>query len=397
MAAERISERVLNRALLERQFLLARTGRGPLEVIRRLVAVQAQEPNWAFVGLWTRIDGFRQAALTALLEDGQVVRSGLLRSTQHLAASADFRRLRPLLQPVLDRTASTPHFARNRAGLGTEELLASGREVLAGGTVTRKELARRLAERHPGRDGKLLAGEVELRVPLVHGPATGGWGAWGNRSAVSVTPAEPQGRPMTVEELIRRYLAGFGPAGVRDVQAWCGLTRLSEVVDRMRGELRGYLDAEGKELFDLADAELPDADCPAPVRLLPAFDNALLGHADRTRIISDQDRSAVMPGQARVRPTFLVDGRVHGTWALRDGTVEVNPFRPLGADDQASLEAEADRLLSFTGDSGGTGPVPPHVPGQPIGDRGQVVGSSGSPAGTSPATTADASVSPPGW
>ncbi|HTF06797.1 MAG TPA: winged helix DNA-binding domain-containing protein [Asanoa sp.] len=351
MRAREISGQVLNRALLDRQFLLARTGRSPLEVITRLVAVQAQEPNWAYVGLWTRIDGFGHAGLTALLEDGEVVRSGLLRSTQHLAASEDFRRLRPLLQPVLDRTASTPHFARNRAGLETDELVASGRELLAGGMLSRKELARLLAERHPGRDGRLLAGEVELRIPLVHGPATGAWGSWGNRSAVSVTPAEAWlGQTMNAEELIRRYLAAFGPAGVRDVQAWCGLTWLSEVVERMRGELRCYVDADGRELFDLADAELPDADSPAPVRLLPAFDNALLGHADRTRIISDYDRTEVMPGRARVRPTFLVDGRVHGTWEVSAGTLQVTPFRPLGVNDQASLEAEADRLLPFVRD-----------------------------------------------
>jgi hypothetical protein len=346
----KISDRVLNRALLDRQFLLDRTGRSPIEVIRRLVAVQAQESNWAYVGLWTRIDGFGQAGLTALLEDGQVVRSGLLRSTQHLATSDDFRRLRPVLQPVLDRTASATHFARNRAGLETEDLVASGRELLAGGTLSRKELARLLAERHPGRDGRILAGEVELRIPLVHGPATGAWGKWGNRSAVSVTPAEAWSGPtMTVEELIRRYLAAFGPAGVRDVQAWCGLTRLSEVVERMRGELRCYVDADGRELFDLADAELPDADSPAPVRLLPAFDNALLGHADRTRIISDQDRAEVMPGQARVLPTFLVDGRVHGTWSLDGATLRLAPLRPLGETDQAALEQEANRVLAFVG------------------------------------------------
>jgi hypothetical protein len=154
---------------------------------------------------------------------------------------------------------------------------------------------------------------------------------------------------MTVEELIRRYLAAFGPASVRDVQAWCGLTRLSEVVERMRGELRCYVDADGKELFDLADAALPDGDSPAPVRLLPAFDNALLGHADRTRIISDQDRAEVMPGQARVRPTFLVDGRVHGTWSLDAETLRLVSFRPLGETDHAALEQEAKRLVAFVG------------------------------------------------
>lgn len=356
-----LSLRALNRALMDRQFLLARTDRTVLEVIGRLVALQAQEPNWAYVGLWSRIHGFTQPQLTALLADRQVVRSGLLRSTQHLAAADDFRLLRPLLQPVLDRTAASPHFTRNSSGLDAASLVAEALGLLAGGTLSRKELARRLAERHPGRDGRILAGQVELSTPLVHGAATGAWGSWGNRSAVSVTPAEVWlGRPMATaataasareaaKGLIRRYLAGFGPAGVKDVQAWCGLTRLGEVVAEMGGELRRYRDPDGRELFDLADAELPDPGIPAPVRLLPAFDNVLLGHADRTRVISDEDRAHVMPGQARVRPSFLVDGRVHGTWSLDAGTLRIAPFRPLSATDRAALEEEAERLLPFVG------------------------------------------------
>ncbi|MFE0651096.1 winged helix DNA-binding domain-containing protein [Streptomyces sp. NPDC059534] len=351
--------RALNRALMDRQFLLARTDRTPLEVIGRLVALQAQEPNWAYVGLWSRIHGFIQSDLTTLLEDRQVVRSGLLRSTQHLATADDYRRLRPLLQPVLDRTAGSPHFTRNSTGLDTASLVAEGLGLLAGGPLPRKELAQRLAELHPGRDGRILAGEVELRTPLVHGVATGAWGSWGNRSAVSVTPAEAWlGQPMatatakeSVKELIRRYLAAFGPAGVMDVQAWCGLTRLGEVVAEMHAELRRYSGPEGRELIDLADAELPDPESPAPVRLLPAFDNALLGHADRTRVISDADRRLVMPGQAQVRPTFLVDGRVHGTWSLHAGTLRLTPFRTLRPTDQAALEQEANRLLPFVGGS----------------------------------------------
>jgi hypothetical protein len=386
-----LSLRVLNRALLQRQFLLRRTDHTPLEVITRLVALQAQEPNRAYVGLWSRIHGFTQSDLVALLEDRRVVRSGLLRSTQHFAAADDFRWLRPLLQTVLDRTAGSSYFTRNSAGLDVASLVAEGLGLLAGGTLPRKELARRLAERYPGRDGRILAGQVELRTPLVHGAATGAWGSWGNRSAVSVTPAEvwlgqPMAPPATTttgrvpvraamaataatepavtaanesanvteaeagaKELSRRYLAAFGPASVSDVQAWCGLTRLGEVVAEMRAELRCYRGPDGRDLIDLGGAELPDPETPAPVRLLPAFDNVLLGHADRRRIISDEDRRLVMPGQARVLPTFLVDGWVHGTWSLDAGTLRLSPFRSLRAADRVALEEEADRLLPFLG------------------------------------------------
>ncbi|MFB7390943.1 winged helix DNA-binding domain-containing protein [Streptomyces sp. NPDC056191] len=362
-----LSLRALNRALLDRQFLLARTDRTPLDVIGRLVALQAQEPNWPYVGLWSRINGFTRAELTALVEGREVVRSALLRSTQHLTTADDFLRMRPLLQPVLDRTAGSSYFTRNRAarnsatahgtGLDAASLVAEGLALLGGRTLPRRELARRLAERHPGHDGRILAGEVELRTPLVHDPATASWGSWGNRSAISVTPAEAwlrrpaaaTGDGEAAKELIRRYLAAFGPAGVKDVQAWSGLTRLGEVVATMGAELRRCSGPGGAELFDLADAELPHPETPAPARLLPAFDNVLLGHADRTRIIDDEDRPRVMPGSARVLPTFLVDGRVRGTWSLAAGTLRLTPFRPLRAADRAALEEEAHRMLPLVG------------------------------------------------
>ncbi|MBM0229194.1 AlkZ family DNA glycosylase, partial [Micromonospora sp. ATA51] len=298
-----LSRRALNRALLQRQFLLERTDQVPLDVIRRLVALQAQEPNWPYVGLWSRIRGFTHADLTTLLADGQVVRSSLLRSTQHIAAADDFRRLRPLLQPVLDRTANSPYFRRNSNRLPTETLMADGRALLDAGPLARKELAQRLAARHPGRDGRILAGEFELRTPLIHDPTTASWGSWGNRSSITVTAlAADTIEPTAIHELIRRYLAAFGPATVADVQAWSGLTRLNQVVADMGIELRHYTGPDGQTLLDLPDAHLPDPHIPAPVRLLPAYDNALLGHADRTRIISDEDRKQVMPGRPWYAP-----------------------------------------------------------------------------------------------
>jgi len=135
-----------------------------------------------------------------------------------------------------------------------------------------------------------------------------------------------------------------------DMQAWSGLTRLREVIYTMRGELRCHRDAEGRELFDLESAsEPPDPDAPVPVRFLPAFDNLLLGHADRTRVIGDADRRRVMPGAAMVLPTFLVDGFVRGSWSLKEGTLRLVPFRPLRAAEMSAVTEEAERLLPFVG------------------------------------------------
>ncbi|GGS84749.1 winged helix DNA-binding domain-containing protein [Nonomuraea spiralis] len=343
-----LSRRTLNRALLQRQFLLERADLPALEVIGHLVAMQAQEPNWPYVGLWTRIRHFTHADLTTLLAEGRVVRSGLLRSTMHLTVAGDFRRLRPVLQPVLDRTAGSAHFRRNNAGLDPAALVAEGRALLRTGPLPRRDLARHLASLHPGRDSRILAGEIELRTPLVHDPATASWGGWGTRSSVAVsdTPVDPF-HPAALRDLIRRYLAAFGPATVADVQAWCGLTRLDEVVSEMGAGLRHHTGPDGRRLLDLPDAPLPDPDTPAPVRLLPAYDNALLGHADRSRIVADADREHVAPGQARVLPTVLVDGYVRGTWSFTAGEVRVTPFRTLSAAERQAVDDEISRLLPF--------------------------------------------------
>ncbi|MEU6661994.1 winged helix DNA-binding domain-containing protein [Streptomyces sp. NPDC046821] len=346
-----LSNRTLNRTLLQRQFLDVRTSRPALEVVEHLVALQGQEPNWPYLGLWTRLADFKHNELTALLDDRRVVRSAVLRSTQHLTSGDDYRWLRPVLQPVLDRTSRARYFTEQTAGLDLDELVTAGRELMAGQTVPRRELASSLAERFPGRDGRVLAGAFELRVPMVHAPATGAWGGWGTRNGISVTAAEQWiGRPMEApqaERLVRRYLAAFGPAGVKDIQAWSGLTRMRALLDELRPQLRAFRDEQGTELFDLPDMPLADPDGPLPVRFLPAFDNLLLGHADRTRVISEEGRKQVMPGQAMVRPTFLVDGFVHGTWSLKGSTLLITPFRPLSKGDSSAVLEEAEPLLAF--------------------------------------------------
>ncbi|HEX6357175.1 winged helix DNA-binding domain-containing protein [Actinophytocola sp.] len=345
-----LSRRTLNRTLLTRQFLTERTSLPASVVVERLVAMQSQEPNWPYVGLWTRVAGFRHDDLTALLHDRSVVRSTVLRRTQHLVSGNDFGWLRPTIQPIVDSALRSKFFLTEIDGMDLDELAMTGRELLAGRTLTRREFGRLLAERFPGRHAGRLASTVELKVALVHAPADGAWGRWGTPSSVSVTLAEEwTGRPMAtarqLDTMIHRYLAAFGPASVPDMQAWSGLTRLREVVDGMA--LRAYRDEHGKELFDLPDTPLAEDDTPTPVRFLPGYDNLLLGHADRTRVVSDEDRKQVTPGGAVVRPTFLVDGFVRGLWSVADSTLTVIPFRPLSKMDTAAVRTEAERLLPF--------------------------------------------------
>jgi hypothetical protein len=353
------SPRTLNRTLLERQHLTERTRAPVLEVVERLVVLQGQEPNWPYVGLWSRVAGFRPEMLGALLDDRSVVRATLNRTTRHLASGADYLWLRPLLQPVFDRTLKSAYYAGQYRDVGLEEAVAAGREILAGGMMTRREFGRRMRERFPGRDGLVLAAAAELRLALVHGPEVGAWGAWGNR-AISVVPAEQwlgrdlEARP--VETLILRYLAAFGPATAADAQNWSGLTRLREVMEGLRPRLRVYRDEAGRELFDLPEAELAAEDREVPVRFLAGFDNAILGHADRSRIISDDDRRRVVTSSL-VRPSFLVDGFVRGTWSVRDAVLTLRPFRPLTAGERGAVVAEAEAVLGFLDPGGPVGDV----------------------------------------
>lgn len=347
-----LSLRSLNRTLIDRQFLAEPAMSTPLEVVRHLVAMQGQFPNSPYLGLWARLASFRHEELAALLQEGKVVRSVTLRRTVHVSDADDYSWIRPTVQPVVRRGLQSAYYADEIEGLDLDELVRVGRELLTGQALARKALGKLLGERYPGRNGARLADSVEILAALTHAPRNGAWGGWRHPSNVAVALAEEQiGRPMSdsprVEALIRRYLAAFGPASVMDVQAWSGLTRLREPIDAMRGDLRVYASEDGRELFDLPDATLGDPDRPVPVRFLPAFDNALLGHRDRTRVIGEADRKRYANGASGGIPMFLLDGFVAGTWELKGSTVTVTPLRPLRDSDAAAVLEEGRRLLAF--------------------------------------------------
>jgi hypothetical protein len=266
-------------------------------------------------------------------------------------ASGDISWLRPTIQPVLDRGVQSRYLTSETSGLDVNELISVGVNLLGRDTLSRRELARGLADKWPGRNGRILAAALELHVPLVHSPGTSAWGRWGSPTKVEVARAETVIGPLAdsaqPELLIRRYLGAFGPASVMDFQSWSGLTKMEKVFEVMRPVLRVYRTDEGVELFDLPEATLADGDLPAPVRFLPGYDNVLLGHANRTRIVSDDDRKQVMPGRALVRPTFLFDGFIAGIWSLQRSTLFVMPFRPLSDEARAEVATEAERLFEF--------------------------------------------------
>jgi hypothetical protein len=226
-------------------------------------------------------------------------------------------------------------------------LLAAGRALLEERPRTIAELSKLLAARWPDRDAASLGYAIRYLVPTVQIPPRGLWGRGG--LPVCTTAEAWLGRPLAPSRgaagMIRRYLAAFGPATVRDAQAWSGLANLQPIVDRMR--LRVLADDKGRTLYDLPRAPRPAPDTPAPPRFLPDFDNALLAHADRARILPDDDRREQLIG----KPTFLVDGFVRGTWKLARlktrAVLTVTPSERLPRKEVAPLRAEAARLLVF--------------------------------------------------
>jgi hypothetical protein len=350
MRARTLSPRALNRATLARQLLLERAPLGEIEAVGRLVGLQAQVPHDPYTALWSRLDGFRSEALAAGLVERRLVRLAVMRATIHLVTAEDALAVRPLVQPVLDaELARHPEFAPGLEDVDLRPVLAHAREVLAERPHTGPELRAALAARFPGRDGAALAYACRCKLALVQVPPRG---LWGRTSQVRVSTAEAWlGRPLerraSLEDVVVRYLAAFGPATVADVTTWCRLTALRAVVERLRPRLVTFRDEHGRELFDLEEAPRPDPATPAPTRFLPEYDNALLSHADRSRFRHDRDWLA----GGRGRGTVLHDGLVAGRWRFdrEDGsaTLVVAAGVRLSKRAVSSVEAEGRRLLRF--------------------------------------------------
>jgi len=274
-----------------------------------------------------------------------VVRSSLLRGTQHIVTAADYAWLRPVLARTLSRVRQAG-FGRVTAGVDLAELAAEGERLLAGRTLTRTQLREELAGRWPSAPPDALAWSVQLLVPVVHPPPNGTWRRGGATPFTLAT--EWLGRPLETPDaarLVRRYLAGFGPATVRDMQAWSGVTGLAEVVAAMPD----LVPLDGDH-YDLPEMTYPDPDTPAPVRLLPEFDNLMVAYADRTRVLPAAHHKRICFG-GFVEPAVLVDGTVRGRWKLRftreRATVTVEPFERLSTMDHEAVAAEANGLLAF--------------------------------------------------
>ena len=346
-----LSRRALGRATLARQLLLQRSNLSVLDAVEHLVGLQAQTPHTWYVGLHSRLDGVRPQTVSDLLESRQLVRLGLMRSTIHLVTAEDAVAIRPVLDPVMKLPMG--NFARNLLGLERDELAGVGRDLLESDHMTFSELGRAMSARWPDRDPASLAQVVRAYEVLVQVPPRGLWRQSGAARHTSLQSwlGRELGAGMSVQALVLRYLRAFGPASVRDVQTWCGLTRLAEVVDQLRPQLLALRDEDGRELFDLPDAPRPAEDVPAPVRLLYDFDNLLLSYADRRRFITPAAQSQGFDPHGPMPRMVLVDGVTAGVWThehtRQRATITIRGFDHLSPQTVSECQAQAVALLDF--------------------------------------------------
>ncbi len=343
----------LNRSTLVRQLLLERTKITPLAAIERLAGLQAQVPRPAFVGLWSRVPDFQPAQSTKLVHDRKAVRATMMRGTIHLVSAADYLELRGALQPMLS-AGMRSILGKRVDGLDLDVLTGHARALLP---ATFDAVRKGLIAKFPNHDDRALGFAVRMHLPLVLVPTDTRWAYPGNACFQDAERwlARPLASP-SIETLVLRYLAAFGPATAKDAQAWSGVRKLDAVFEALREKLVVVTDAEGRELFDLPGAPRPAADVPAPVRFLPEYDNLLLAYADHSRLIEPAQRKQLTTKNGIVAATFLVDGRVAGTWSLertRDKAVlSTAPFGKLAKSALAAVHAEAARRCC-----GGTSPT----------------------------------------
>lgn len=334
-----LSTRALNRALMRRQLLDERAQIDIREAVAHLAGVQAQVPIAPYFALWSRIADFDPHELGSRIADLSLVRLVAQRATIHLHTVDDALAWRPIVQPTLDR-ALRNGFRGQLDGVDVAEVAQWGSALLEAEPRTASALGRELAERFPGHPPAALAAAVVYLAPLLQPPPRG---VWGERAEAMLAPiAATLGRPLRADadpaDLVLRYLTAFGPASTSDIRAFTGLAGVRDIVKRL--DLRRFSDDRRRELLDVPDGPLPDEDTPVPPRFLGEFDNVLLGHDDRTRVLATEHRSKILLLPAR---PLLVDGMAAGIWKSGPGGITVRAFAPIA--DEEAVVVEGERML----------------------------------------------------
>ncbi|WP_336084290.1 winged helix DNA-binding domain-containing protein [Nocardia sp. SSK8] len=346
-----LSNRVLNRTLLARQHLLERSTLSPGRMCEHLIGLQAQDVPPPFIGLWSRVTDFDPATVSTGLADRSLVRITLMRGTIHLVTPPDALRIAPHIQPELEKVPQRKGFNYGAmVGLDFDEVRAHGEQVLGDEPMSAADLRAEAARRYPDRDPGVVVQTWLYQLPVLQTPPRGRWRdnsrpVWSRVQPWLGAPLDPD---YPVAELILRYLRAFGPATTMDMQTWSRLPAMKKAVAELGDRVRTYTDERGRTLYDAADLELADPDQPAPVRLLGWYDNALLSHQGRARVVPEP--ASPPPTSTMVSPV-LVDGFVAGLYKVfaKSGVarLRISPTRPWTKTEAAQVDAEANALLAF--------------------------------------------------
>ncbi|MFE4635005.1 winged helix DNA-binding domain-containing protein [Streptomyces sp. NPDC056773] len=360
-----LGTRALNRATLARQLLLTRSEMSAQDATGHLLGLQAQNVKPPYFQLHARLAGFDPAELAGLMESRQAVRMVTMRSTIHTHTVHDALTLRPLVQPARDREIN--YFRKGLVGVDLDRLAERARAFVEAEPRTMAEIREELLKEWPGADPQSLSVAARCRLPLVQVTPRGVWGKSGQVRLTTLSEwvgegegeggggeVRELGEGSGIDDVVLRYLGAFGPASVKDMQTWAGLTRLREAFERLRPGLEVFEDENGVELFDLPDGPRPDAGQPAPPRFLPEFDNLLLSHADRSRVIAPELKGSTWSGN-QSHCTLLLDGFLAGLWKLDGPTLTVELFSAVSKARRAEIVAEGEVLLASMGEGGGGG------------------------------------------
>lgn len=353
---KRLSERELNRSLLMRQKLLSQSMEDLTSVFSVCAGIQSQKPSTMLLGLWNRAANFNPCDLDRLLLSGQVVRMAVMRSTVHAVLAGDAYTFRTATQKVLNDEVSN-NYSKLAVSDESAKVVRHAEKKISAGVISARVLANELHHKWPEHSPKALLALVRSKLPLVQVPPRGLWGHSAATSYQLLNTWSPDLRPTRPRErrskevLITRYLAAFGPAMIADAQVWSGLTGLKEIFEEMRPKLVKYIGPNGEVLYDLAGCSVGSAETEAPVRFMGEFDNVILSHSNRERIISQANRKRIRSPNGQVPAVLLVDGYVVGSWRINDDAVErrihTDLFRTLTSSEKECVESAQNRLLSF--------------------------------------------------
>ncbi|MCY4147491.1 MAG: winged helix DNA-binding domain-containing protein [Chloroflexi bacterium] len=353
---ETITQRQLNRTLLSRQLLLERCDIRPLAAMERLAGMQSQIPNPPYIGLWTRLASFQKAELTALLGSREVVRAPWIRSTLHLVSAADHQRFQVVIQPALARSLRS-FFGKRARDLDIPRLIEIAIPFLETETPAIGALRDELQRHFPQHDKEAMAYAVRSFLPMLQTPPSGAWGVGTRATYTTAANWLGEAKQSDLATLFRRYLAAFGPASVMDFQTWCGITSLKTALAPVLKTLVAYRSEAGAQLVDLPDLPLLPEHAPALIRFLPEYDNILIAHKDRARILPEPHRKKVFLSAGRVLGAVLIDGFVGAIWKVSReksrARLSINLFEAVAAECQAAIEAEGLRLLRFIDEDAG--------------------------------------------